>query len=315
MTLEPPAPPTAFSEPEPEPRRPPQWRGAFASLGIGVGAALLGLLPWIITGMRLPLQNLWAFDTLPGDMPIAFLPFSQYTVTTVMGMLVVGWVAAGIATRALAARLPSAAPFSVAAGLLLVQIVAIAQAAQALDWGLRPISEASFYLVACVAVAFGLIAFVLVSRAPRAGAVIGLVLGALAADWWIHAFFPPVGIVPIGADYTAALTVLRWVPPVLVGAAIAWGGVRTTGRIIAAVVGILLLWVVPPLATAVTSAVGSRVLLSSAPDMLDYGWGVFRMALLMPELALPPVIVAVVVAALGIGISIRGFAATRSAGE
>jgi hypothetical protein len=305
VTLEPSAPPTAFSEPEP--RRPPQWRGAFASLGIGVGAALLGLLPWIITGMRLPLQNLWAFDTLPGAMPIAFLPFSQYTVTTVMGMLVVGWVAAGIATRALAGRLPSAAPFSVAAGLLLVQIVAIAQAAQALEWGLRPIPEASFYLVACVAVAvagvvFGLIAFVLVSRAPRAGAVIGLVLGALAADWWIHAFFPPAGIVPVTVDYGAALQVLRWVPPVLVGAAIAWGGVRTTGRIIAALVGILLLWVVPPLATAVTSAVGTRVMLPYPLEMLDYGWGVFRMALLMPELALPPVVVAVVVAGLGVGL-------------
>jgi hypothetical protein len=128
------------------------------------------------------------------------------------------------------------------------------------------------------------------------------VVGALAADWWIHAFFPPVGIVPVTVDYSAALQVLRWVPPVLVGAAIAWGGVRTTGRIIAAVVGILLLWVVPPLATAVTSAVGTRVMLPYPLEMLDYGWGVFRMALLMPELALPPVVVAVVVAGLGVGL-------------
>ena len=40
----------------------PWW----AALLIGVGAALVGLLPWIITGMRLPLQNLWASSTLPG---------------------------------------------------------------------------------------------------------------------------------------------------------------------------------------------------------------------------------------------------------
>jgi hypothetical protein len=316
VNLETPAPPAPFSEPEV--RRPLQWRGAFASLAIGLGSAILGLLPWLLTGMRLPLQNLWAFEALPEQMPIAFLPFSQYTVTTVIGMLVVGGVTAGIVGRAAAARLPTRAPFSIAAGLLLVQIVAIAQTTQAVERGLRPTAESSFYLAACVGVAvtgvvFGLVAFALVCRAPRAGAVIGLVLGALAADWWIHAFFPPAGVVPITVDYSAALAVLRFAPAVLVGAAIAWGGVRTTGRVIAAVVGILLLWVVPPLATAVTSAVGSRVMLAHPLEMLDYGWGVFRMALLMPELALPPIVVALVVAAAGIGL--RAVLARRRSGS
>ncbi|MGN6273815.1 MAG: hypothetical protein ACTHMQ_12095 [Protaetiibacter sp.] len=307
MSIETPAPPAPFSEPEVG--RPLQWHGAFVSLAIGLGSAILGLLPWILTGMRLPLQNLWAFDAGPDDMPIAFLPFGQYTVTTVIGILVVGGVIAGIVARAAVARLPSRAPFSIAAGLLLVQIVAIAQTTQAVERGLPPTAESSFYLVACVAVAvagvvFGLIAFALVCRAPRAGAVIGLVLGALAADWWIHAFFPPAGIVPVTVDYGAALAALRFVPPLLVGAAIAWGGVRTTGRAIAAAVGIALLWVVPPLATAVTSAVGSRVMLPYPLEMLDYGWGVFRMALLMPELAVPPIVVALVVAAAGIGLRV-----------
>lgn len=303
MTLEPPAPP-AFSDLEPS--RPPQWRGAFASLGIGVAAALLGLLPWMLTGMRLPLQNLWAFEMLPEQMPVALLPFSQYTVTTVMGMMVVAWVAAGIAARALAARLPSRAPLAIAAGVLLVQIIAIAQSAEAVSRGLRGGGEASFYLGSCIAVAvagivFGILAFALVARAPRGGAVIGLVLGALALDWWIGAFFWPNGVLPIEL-YSSFRIVLRWVPAVLVGAAIAWGDVRTPGRIVAGVVSLLLLWLVPALATAVSSAVGSRVLLRAPLEMLDYGWGVLRSALFMPELALPPLVVAVVVAAAGIGL-------------
>ncbi|TPW93097.1 hypothetical protein FJ656_35030, partial [Schumannella luteola] len=84
-------PPTnPWPETEPPVRRPARWGGALASLGIGVAAALLGLLPWILTGMRLPLQNLWAFDALPEQMPVAWLPLSQYSVTFVLGILVVG---------------------------------------------------------------------------------------------------------------------------------------------------------------------------------------------------------------------------------
>jgi hypothetical protein len=67
-------------------------------------------------------------------------------------------------------------------------------------------------------------------------------------------------------------------------------------------VSLLLLWLVPALATAVSSAVGSRALLRAPLEMLDYGWGVLRSALFMPELALPPLVVAVVVAAAGIGL-------------
>lgn len=295
----------AWSEADRSAAHPPQWRGAFASLGIGLAAAVLGLLPWILTGMRLPLQNLWVVTVPPEQMPIAWLPLSQYTATIVLGMLVLGGAVAGLAARALAARLPARAPLSIAAGLLLVQIVAVAQSAQVLESGLRVGDEAAFYLLACIAVAVtgvlgGVLAFALVARAPRAGAVIGLVIGALATGWWLGALLPPFGVLSTEVAYGPLPGILRWVPAVLVGAAIAWGGVRTTGRVVAAVVGILLLWVVPALATGVTSAVGSRILLRDLPELFDYGWGVFRMALLMPELAAPPLIVALAVAAMGI---------------
>lgn len=59
-------------------QRPPSARGltAVAWLLVGALVAVVGLLPWIVTGMRLPLQNRWAAETLPGDMPVALLPFN-----------------------------------------------------------------------------------------------------------------------------------------------------------------------------------------------------------------------------------------------
>ncbi len=285
--------------------RPAQWGGALASLGIGVGGALIGMLPWMLTGMRLPLQNLWAFDALPDQMPVAWLPLSQYAVTFVLGTLVVGAAAAGIAARALRTRLPRAAPFSIAAGLLFVQVVAAAQAADVLRGGLRGGAEAAFYLGACVAlvafgIAAGLVVFGLVARGPVPGAVIALTLAATAVGWWISGYLGAAG--PLSALPYALAPVVTWTPPVLVGAAIAWGGLRSAGRIAAALVSLALLWVVPAIATAVQSAVGSRALLRDPGELLDYGSRVLGAALTMPALVLPPLALAVAVAAVGVGV-------------
>ncbi len=295
------APPTV-PQPAPEPA---DWKGALASLGLGLAGALVGLLPWIITGMRLPLQNLWALPTLPDDMPVAWLPFSQYTVSFVISIMVVGAAAAGIAACALRARLPRRAPLSIAAGVLFVQVVATAQAANVVGSGVGASREGSVYLAACIGVAVvgivcGLVVLGLISRGPRAGATVALAFASITVTWWVGGFFPPVGIVPVTVDYGWALDILRWLSPLLVGASIAWGGIRTAGRIVAAGVSLLMLWVVPPLATAVTAAVGSRVMLRYPLELLDYGWGVFTMALLMPALVVPPLVVAVVTAAAGI---------------
>jgi hypothetical protein len=61
--------------------------------------------------------------------------------------------------------------------------------------------------------------------------------------------------------------------------------------------------------TAVASALGSQVLIRSGADMIDYGIGVFQMALFTPELALRPIITTVVVAAAGL--LVRAFVRRR----
>ena len=39
--------------------------GFLLSALVGVVSALVGLLPWLVTGMRLPMQNLWGGDSVP----------------------------------------------------------------------------------------------------------------------------------------------------------------------------------------------------------------------------------------------------------
>ncbi|PZQ89103.1 MAG: hypothetical protein DI534_10065 [Leifsonia xyli] len=289
-----------WPEPElPAERRPARWGGALASVGIGLGAAILGLLPWIVTGMRLPLQNLWV---LPGGMPVAWLPFSQYTVAYVLGLLVVGAAAAGIAARALRDRLPRAAPFSIAAGLLFVQLVATAQATEVLRMGIRTGRDGSVYLAACVAVAafgiaVGVLLFGLIARGARPAAVVALALAAVATGWWMAG--APFLLSPLPPLLVPLAT---WAPAVLVGVAIAWGGIRAAGRIVAAAMSLGVLWVVPALAGGVQAAVGSRALLRSPAELLEHGWRVFLAELTTPELVLPRIGVAVLVAALGVGV-------------
>jgi hypothetical protein len=299
MTATAPAPEPASQTDHP-PRRVPLW----ACLFIGVGGAVFGLLPWIATGMRLPLQNLWATETAPHDMPLSLLPFSQYSLTLIFGLIVVGSAAAGIAARAVDDRLPRGGFFLVMLGLLATQAAAIVQPALVLHGNLQERTASTFYLggliAVCVAsVLVGLVALLLIARAPRAGALLGLTVGAIAAGPWLGGFFQP--LLATGSAITSTVVwVLPWITPVLVGIAIAWTGVNTVGRVIAALIGLALLWIAPAAMTAISSAAGSRVLARDPLDMIDYAIAVFQMALFTPEIALRPIIAAVVVAVVGL---------------
>ena len=87
-------------------------------------------------------------------------------------------------------------------------------------------------------------------------------------------------------------------PAALVGAAIGWAGVRTVGRALAAVVALVLVAVVPALTTAISSSAGSRVLAHDPREMAAYAVEVFAAASSTPVLVLPPLVVALVAAAV-----------------
>jgi len=275
-------------------------------LVVGVGAAAVGFLPWIITGMRLPLQNLWDSPTPPEDMPIGLLPFSQYSITLIAGILVVGSALAGLVARAAHRRRDRRRLLALVAGTLGVQVVAIAYTATVVGSGLRPGNESTIYLAAIVAVAVASFAtstgvLFLVAVCPGAGALIGLAVAAVASGWWLDALVVPVPWA-VSDTQVAILGVLHWAPAVLSGIAIAWCGVASAGRIVAAVATIAILVVGPAVATAVSSAAGTRVLARYPAEMAGYTMQVFAQALTSSELTLRPVVTALVVAVIGLAV-------------
>lgn len=300
----------------------PPLLGAWLLVLPGVAAGLVGLLPWLATGMRLPLQNLWAFETMPETMPIALLPFSQYALTSIVGLIVTGSAVAGLVARTLRRRMPRRGFAGLLVGVLAVQVVALAQTAVTVQAGLQHRLESTVYVVALIAltlfsIAVGALVLWLIARAPRAGALIGLAFGSIAVGFWASTLLHPfLGVV--SGEVSWLLGALRWLPAVLIGAAISWCGVGTIGRVVAAIASLVVLWLAPALATAVSSAAGTRVLATRPAEMLDYGLGVFAAASTLPELVLPPIAVAIVVAGIGLGVRAvvaRGVAVPSAADE
>lgn len=286
--------------------------GSLAFLGFGAVAAIIGLTPWLITGMRLPLQNLWASETSPQQMPVALLPFSQYYLSLTVALILIGSAVAGIVGRTALARNPRAALVSLGGGVLLIQVIATTQTALTVSSGLSDRDASTLYLVAVTGgtvavILLGLGMLTLIARAPKAVALIALSIAAVAFSSWMSALVFPVGVAVSSSGFTdVASGVVRLSPAILIGAAIVWCGVSSVGRMIAAVVSLVVLWVGPALVTGVSAAAGSRVLAPYPSEMLDYGAGVFRSALLIPELWLPNL-------ALTIGIAAIGLVARRTA--
>ncbi len=274
------------------------------SLAIGAAAAIVGLLPWIITGMRLPLQNLWATVVASHSMPIALLPLNQYAITLIAGMIVTGAALAGLLARTLQGRLSRRGPLGIALGVFLVQVSAAVQATLIVAAGLRDGTESAIYLTAMTAVVvlsigFGALSLILIGRAPRAGALLGIAMSAIAVGVWLNGLIVPFGALPNDMSRWF-LGVARWVPAILIGVAVAWCGVRTVWRAVAAVASLLILWLMPATITAVSAAVGSRVLARRPDQMLEFGVQVFQSALLLPEVSLVYLLVAIVTAAAGL---------------
>jgi iron complex transport system permease protein len=310
--------PAAVPAPASPPGVIPGVRGALIALAAGVVAAALGLLPWIVAGLRLPPQNLWAEDvTSAADMPIALLPLNQYTAALLAAVIVVGGGVAGVAARILRPRLPRAGAWLVVAGLVVAQAGALVQTARVTADGLgmddaQPagidrtgavISEAQVYLVAFVAgtvaaIAVAAVVALVLALAPPGIAVVAAAVPAVLLAAWVSGAVPPTDVwsSPVAPVLGA---VARWVPPVALGLAIAATGLRGAGRIVGAAVAVVLLWAGSAAVTAVSSALGTRSLLRYPLELADYASGVFVAALGSPSRVLPELAVLLAVALAG----------------
>lgn len=274
--------------------------GRGLSFAIGVGGGILGLLPWFVGGGVLPLQNLWATATMPEDMPFVLLPLSQYFATLLFALVLVGGVFAGAAVHVVARRRAVAAwPASV--GVLLVHLIAAVQSFVVLGGGLELGSDrrALLYFAGMLGgtIAAALVAqvgFWMTSRRSVGVAAFGVALAAVPFGTWSTRWF----VASAGDAFTSGLLseVGRWLPAVVVGAALVWCGIRPGRRLVVWVVSLLALWVLPALFTAVQYGLGMRVLDGDLAEMAGASVQLFPMVLAEVWL---PVIVALVIAVVG----------------
>jgi hypothetical protein len=276
-------------------------RSRLLSFGIGVGGGILGLVPWLIGGGTLPLQNLWATETMPDAMPFVLLPLSQYSAVLLFALVLIGGVFAGVAVHVVARRRTVVAwPASV--GVLLVHLIAAVQSFAVLGEGLglgggdsRALIYFAGMLAGTVAAAvMAQVGFWMTSRRSVGIAALGIALAAVPfGNWFTRSFVALTG----EASAPVILSdVGRWLPAVVVGGALVWCGIRPLSRLVVWVVSLLALWVLPALFGALQYGLGMRVLDGDVVEMARASAQVFP---LMLEVGWLPVGVALVIAVVG----------------
>ncbi len=262
--------------------RPTETLAPGRSILIGVVGAIVGLLPWLATGARMPVQNIWDSSGPPEHMPLTLMPLSQYHVVSAVALVVVGSGIAGIVVRWSAARGKHAQRWWVWAGAAIVQVVALTQASVALHSGLESTTRAQIYLwgmVAGVAVGIGVGCAVLFGMASRSvpATTVAVTFAALALMHWL-----PVLLRSLTGANLSTYSILRvgqsasiWIPALIIGAVVGWCGARNVRRTAAAIAALVSLWVVPSLVSAFEYAVGTGVYLQYPGELLPAGGRVF----------------------------------------
>jgi len=262
-----------------------QARAVHPALAFGIGAviALVGLAPWLGTGARMPLQNLWATEAMPDDMPLVLLPLSNYYAVSAAALLVIGAAIAGTVVAIVRARGLSMSVSATLAGLLVVQVAALAQSALALAGGLGDESRARLYLwvlIAAVLLAMGLGVLVLLGIASRrpVPATLAIAAAAVALGTWLSEAL--VLVMPGGTGGPVIVwQFAEWLPAIVTGVAVGWCGVRTLGRTVASLAAVALIWVGPAALVALFYGLGSRIYLQNPEELVPAMKQAFQMAL------------------------------------
>lgn len=263
-----------------------RFTGVITGLAIGFASAALVLAPWLATGAKLPLQNLWQASVLPEEMPLALLPVNQYYALRVAVLLFVGGAVAGLAVRFFR-RVVEVPSWSAAVGALLVHSIAIIQSFVVVADGLgihepRVDPRAVLYFGGLLggAIFSALLAqavFWLVSRSSVGPVSLGLALSAVPFVSWIVDSVTMLSL-PTGLPIVIPL-IPPWLPAIIVGVVLGWCGIRPPRRLVVWVVSLAALWITPALFTSVWNAIGMRVLDGDLQAMREVVTQIFPVAL------------------------------------
>ncbi|MCO1337834.1 hypothetical protein BJH93_02855 [Kocuria polaris] len=240
-----------------------RWATGAIGVAIGLGAGLLSLTPWLLTGGTLPLQNLWAVPTMPEDMPFSLLPLSQYELVNLVSLLISGGATAALVFLVWRPARRRAAFWAVASGLASAQLITVVQSFLVLHAGLglgpgaHRFAEIYFYgmlfgVLATVIVSLA-VYWLLTSRSPNKIAV-GAAVGAPPVAWWLFSW---LDLTLAGLLVPFSIFQL-WLPAVAVGVALARLEWRSLRGGFAWALSLAVLWVSGPMAWAVMRVASSR---------------------------------------------------------
>jgi hypothetical protein len=273
---------------------------------------VVGALPWIVSGLRLPISDAWP-SLPPGGTPRVALPFGEYAFQPLALVGVIGGAAA--VAVSLLTRPGTRRPRLIAAGGgLLGLAVALVQTVAVVRGALGPRAEARLLVVALVAVALvaavlGLLAGAgLVARRGWAWVLGAGLVAALVGPWvndLVHRGPASDG------SWTSFVTQWHmWLGGALLGLALAVAGLRTMGRLVVWIGALAILWVVPAALTALNYVTyyGTRQALGPGvvAEVLDAGRDVFVAALGPGVRTFGPVVLAALIGLVAVlGRSLR----------
>lgn len=278
---------------------------------IGVGAALVVMVPGWLTGGGLQVPTRWDAERLTGRRPFAFLPLDLDHVFPLFATLVLGGVLAGLIVRMLRRRRPVQV-WPAVWGVLLAQLAAAVQSFIALlaRLGIGGGSEQAvgamlmdgtqllyllgLVLVVVVGLLFAQLGLLFATRRSPAFGALAVALAAPLVTNWIGG--PLVVFVSIDSYPEWLAIMLRWLPAVIVGLALVWCGVRPWGRLSVWVIGLAALWVMPAAITSISYAVGIRAI-QNDPQEIPRAIAQYFVPMLHAGVA--PVVVALVIGVVG----------------
>ena len=287
----------------------------FGRVVAGAGAWwVVGALPFLLTGLRLPPQNLWDTEQPAESMPHVALPFSQYQLSFLLAIGVVGGVAAALTGMAAAPERRDRAVRAALVGAALAAAAALAQTSLVVRGGLDGSKRAELYLSALVAVTVvGAVLGLVVGRAVTRGRpgvrAVGLAVLSVLLTGWLG--FLLLVQRSIGSTlWQGVFTAIPWVTAVVAGLGLALCPPRSRRAVLAWLAALVVVWVGPAVLAAGGYVAGSRAMLSSSPpsEWLDAGWDVLRAALLPANHARWPFALTIVVGLVGLVPGVAGSA-------
>lgn len=267
---------------------------------------VVGALPFLLTGLRLPPQNLWHTSQPPETMPLVALPFNQYFIAFLVAITVIGGVAAALTGMASPSDERGPAVRAALGGGALAAVVSLSQTGIVVWSGLERSGRATVYFGAIVAVivlgsVLGLVVGHAVVRGRPGTRAVAIAFVSVLLNWWLGMILLVQR--SIGSELWQAVdNAIPWVTAVVAGIGLAFCPPRSRRAAGAWVMALVVLWVGPALIAALGYVAGSRAMLAHTPprEWLEAGWDVFRAALVPGNRAIWPFVLTILLGLLGL---------------